>query len=100
MTNRIQRPLRFKGSARLLVMAGLFLAAAGSSWAQTPAQTSEGVSLGHLHFNATDVDATNRFWMSVLGAEPANLAGLQGVRLQDTFIWIEKGEVVGGTDLM
>src|SRR4051812_46752698 len=48
----------------------LLLGAASPLLAQLPTPNADGVTAGHHIFRAKDVDAANKFWMT-LGGEPA-----------------------------
>ena len=76
----------------------LYLAAAGIVGAQPPGPNAEGVSLGHIHLIAKDPDSVRRIWIDVLGAKPARQGALDGVRLQEAYVWIETGDPSGGTE--
>lgn len=62
---------------RFLLLAVCVLAARGSD-AQVVAPNAAGVSMGHLHFYVADVEANQKFWVS-LGATVGNNLGMSRV---------------------
>jgi catechol 2,3-dioxygenase-like lactoylglutathione lyase family enzyme len=65
--------------------------------AQVTGPNEAGVSMGHLHLNARDVDAQTRFWTAVAGARPAKLGTVDVLELPGVIIFINKKEPTGGT---
>jgi len=65
----------------------LLLSAALPVSAQLPAPNSDGVSAGHHIFRAKDVDAANKFWMT-LGGEPAALANIKLMKFPGVLLFI------------
>src|SRR5207244_11571834 len=55
--------------------------------AQLPTPNAEGVTAGHHIFRAKDVDAANKFWMS-LGGEPAALATIKLMKFPGVLLFI------------
>lgn len=55
--------------------------------AQLPAPNSEGVSAGHHIFRVKDVDAANKFWMT-LGGEPTALANIKLMKFPGVLLFI------------
>jgi hypothetical protein len=56
-----------KRTARWLVFAPLIVLLPHPLWAQVSAPNAIGVSAGHEHFRAVDLDAADRFWISLGG---------------------------------
>lgn len=73
------------------------LAALAFSSGQVVAPNESGVSMGHLHLNAKDVDAQTHFWTAVAGARPAKLGTVDVLELPGTIIFVNKKEPTGGT---
>lgn len=65
--------------------------------AQVVAPHESGVSMGHLHLNARDVDAQTQFWTAVAGARPAKLGALDVLVLPGVLVIINKKDPAGGT---
>src|SRR5881392_3512503 len=63
------------------------LCAACPVWAQLPTPNADGVSSGHHIFRAKDVDAANKFWMT-LGGEPAALANIKLMKFPGVLLFI------------
>src|SRR5215470_15839244 len=57
------------------------------SLAQLPPPNAEGASAGHHIFRAKDVDAANKFWMT-LGGEPAALAQIKLMKFPGVLLFI------------
>lgn len=70
-----------------LLSAALSLAVACPLLAQLPAPNPEGVTAGHHIFRAKDVDAANKFWMT-LGGEPAALANIKLMKFPGVLLFI------------
>ena len=65
----------------------LFLAAAVPLPAQLPAPNADGVTAGHHIFRAKDVDAANKFWVT-LGGEPSALATIKLMKFPGVLLFI------------
>ena len=59
-----------------MLLVTILLCAAFPLLAQLPTPNADGVTAGHHIFRAKDVDAANKFWMT-LGGEPAALATIK-----------------------
>jgi catechol 2,3-dioxygenase-like lactoylglutathione lyase family enzyme len=86
----------------VLVMLGVFLVA-HSGWAQLPPPNGAGVSAGHEHFRAMDVDAANRFWIALGGmVTPVGQGQVPILKFPGIFILIARATaqnpVTGGTE--
>jgi hypothetical protein len=57
------------------------------TFAQLPSPNSDGVTAGHHIFRAKDVDAANKFWMT-LGGEPAALAQIKLMKFPGVLLFI------------
>jgi hypothetical protein len=78
MIRRIMKPL--------LVLL-LLLCVAFPLPAQLPTPNADGVTAGHHIFRAKDVDAANKFWMT-LGGEPAALATIKLMKFPGVLLFI------------
>jgi catechol 2,3-dioxygenase-like lactoylglutathione lyase family enzyme len=79
------------------VVAVLSLSAlASSASAQLAAPNAMGVSIGHLHVNATDVDSQVKFWTAA-GGTLVQREKLTIVRFPGIFVLLRKQENSGGT---
>ena len=75
----------------------LLLAASGLPLpAQLAAPNADGVSMGHLHFNVSDVEASLRFWKT-LGGTPVKVGPFDVVKFPDVLVLVRKAESSGGT---
>ena len=81
---------------RLRTFSSLALLAAAPLAAQLVAPNSSGVAAGHIHLNATDIDATKHFF-SQLGGTPTNNEKLQMVQFPGIYIVLRKQDSTGGT---
>jgi len=84
---------------RFLVLAatlGLSSLATSPAVAQLAAPNAAGVSLGHLHINASDVDAQVRFWTAV-GGKIVQREKLTMVQFPGVYVLLRKQDSSGGT---
>jgi predicted enzyme related to lactoylglutathione lyase len=65
----------------------LILCVSAPLQAQLPPPNTDGVSAGHHIFRAKDVDAANKFWMT-LGGEPAALATIKLMKFPGVLLFI------------
>jgi predicted enzyme related to lactoylglutathione lyase len=65
----------------------ILLSAACPLLAQLPTPNAEGVTAGHHIFRAKDVDAANKFWMT-LGGEPSALATIKLMKFPGVLLFI------------
>ena len=80
----------------LAVVLGLSIAAATPAQAQLAQPNAADVSLGHLHVNASDVDAQVRFWTAV-GGKIVQREKLTMVQFPGVYVLLRKQESSGGT---
>src|SRR3954467_11454467 len=71
---------------RILVLTVLLIAAV-PLLAQLPTPNADGVTAGHHIFRAKDVDAANKFWMT-LGGEPSALATIKLMKFPGVLLFI------------
>jgi catechol 2,3-dioxygenase-like lactoylglutathione lyase family enzyme len=64
--------------------------------AQLAAPNAAGVAIGHIHINATDVDAQSRFWTSV-GGRIVQREKITMVQFPGIYILLRKQDSTGGT---
>ena len=64
--------------------------------AQLAAPNSAGVAIGHVHINAKDVDAQQKFFTQ-LGGVPVNNEKLQMVQFPGIYVVLRKQDYTGGT---
>jgi catechol 2,3-dioxygenase-like lactoylglutathione lyase family enzyme len=77
----------------------LFLIAVSGLHAQLPAPNPAGVGMGHLHMNTTDLDASRKFWVDVLGATPVKFGSSEVYKFPDVLVFVaRKPAVSGGTE--
>lgn len=67
-------------------------------YGQLPAPNPQGVAMGHLHLNTTDVDASRRFWVEFLGAQTTKLGNLEVYKFPDALVMVRKAAVAGGSE--
>jgi hypothetical protein len=72
---------------KLTLFLVLLLLAAIPALAQLPTPNTDGVTAGHHIFRAKDVDAANRFWIT-LGGEPAALANIKLMKFPGVLLFI------------
>src|SRR5437016_3362592 len=76
-----------RGTMKRMSSLLLLLCAASPLLAQLPAPNPDGVTAGHHIFRAKDVDAANKFWMT-LGGEPAALATIKLMKFPGVLLFI------------
>src|SRR5262245_11754572 len=84
-----------------LLMAAFVVAR--SAAAQVPPPNAAGVSAGHEHFRAMDVDAANRFWVDLGGVlTPIGQGKVPAVKFPGVFVLMaqatKENPVLGGTE--
>ena len=74
----------------------LVAALPGPTFAQLAAPNASGTAIGHIHINASDVDAQSRFWASLRGKivqrEKITMAQFPGI-----YILLRKQDSTGGS---
>src|SRR5262249_44538726 len=66
--------------------------------AQLPAGNEAGVSMGHLHLNTKDVEASKRFWGDQLGGSVVKFGRFEVVKFPGTIVFLTKADPGGGTE--
>jgi catechol 2,3-dioxygenase-like lactoylglutathione lyase family enzyme len=79
-----------------LRLVAFFCAAASAAFAQLAAPNSAGVSMGHIHVNAHDIDAARTFYVS-LGGKSVHNGTLDMVEFPGVYINLRKQDPTGGT---
>ena len=72
------------------------LVTATPSFAQLTTPNAAGAAIGHIHINATDVDAQSRFWTTV-GVQIVQRDKLTMVQVPGVYILLQKQDPTGGT---
>jgi catechol 2,3-dioxygenase-like lactoylglutathione lyase family enzyme len=66
------------------------------SWAQLLPPNGEGVTLGHFHTIVRDIEATEKFWIS-LGGKSVRIDGTDVIKFPGVFVFLTKGTPLGGS---
>jgi catechol 2,3-dioxygenase-like lactoylglutathione lyase family enzyme len=74
----------------------LFISAASLAQAQMAPANGAGVSMGHLHLNVREVEASKRFWI-LLGATPVRFRDATVMKLPNVLIFLQQSEPTGGS---
>lgn len=91
-----RRPGRWHMKTSLAVL--LFFICSGiSASAQLSAAKDAEVSMGHVHFNVTDINAHKRFWIDLLGATQIRLGDMDVLKLPNLLIFLRERKPTGGT---
>src|ERR1700704_2045686 len=77
------------------VIAALLVSIA-PAFAQLAAPNASGAAIGHLHINASDVDAQSRFWTSV-GGKIVQREKITMVQFPGIYILLRKQDYTGGS---
>src|ERR1700676_4997357 len=74
----------------------LTLLAAAPAFAQLASPNAAGVAIGHIHINATDMDAQQRFWTDV-GGVIVNRDKIVMAQFPGIYVLLRKQDNTGGT---
>lgn len=74
-----------------------FICSGISASAQLSAAKDAEVSMGHVHFNVTDINAHKRFWIDLLGATQIRLGDMDVLKLPNLLIFLRERKPTGGT---
>src|SRR5262245_45976705 len=80
----------------LAVAAALSILRPAPATAQLAAPNARGVAIGHIHLNASDVDAQSRFW-TVVGGKIVQREKLTMVQFPGIYILLRKQDYTGGS---
>jgi catechol 2,3-dioxygenase-like lactoylglutathione lyase family enzyme len=72
------------------------LATPASALAQLASPNSNGIAIGHVHVNATDIEAQSRFWTQ-LGGKVIQREKLAMVQFPGIYVILRKQDPTGGT---
>jgi catechol 2,3-dioxygenase-like lactoylglutathione lyase family enzyme len=76
----------------------LLLTLAPLALAQLPPPNDAGVSMGHLHLNVKDIDASKKFWADQLGGTVVKLGTIEVIKFPGTLVFLKKADPTGGTE--
>jgi catechol 2,3-dioxygenase-like lactoylglutathione lyase family enzyme len=65
--------------------------------AQLPPPNAAGVSMGHLHLNVGDVEASKKFWADELGGSVVKIGKLEVVKFPGVIVFLTKKDPTGPT---
>ena len=82
---------------RLLIAAAAAALIPAASWGQLTAAADGPVAMGHHHFNVSDRTAHDRFWIDLLGGEPAKIGRLDIVKYPNALFFFREKEPTGGS---
>lgn len=85
------------GRMRKLRWAAVLALATAAASGQLSKPNQAGVSMGHLHIYARDIDAEKKIWTEGFGAAPVKLGPNEGVRIPGAVVLFRKGEPAGGS---
>src|ERR1700704_3584182 len=80
----------------LAVVAALGVFSAAPAFAQLAAPNASGAAMGHIHLNASDVDAQSRFWTTV-GGTIVQREKITMVQFPGIYILLRKQDYTGGS---
>jgi catechol 2,3-dioxygenase-like lactoylglutathione lyase family enzyme len=78
----------------LVLALGVFMAA--PAFAQLAAPNASGVAIGHIHINASDVDAQSKFWTTV-GGKVVQREKITMVQFPGIYVLLRKQDSSGGS---
>jgi catechol 2,3-dioxygenase-like lactoylglutathione lyase family enzyme len=78
------------------VIASLLVFISAPAFAQLAAPNASGAAIGHIHINASDVDAQSRFWTSV-GGKIVQREKITMVQFPGIYILLRKQDYTGGS---
>src|SRR5437868_8895049 len=70
--------------------------AAAPAFAQLAAPNASGAAIGHIHINASDVDAQSRFWTTV-GGKVVQREKITMVQFPGIYVLLRKQDSTGGS---
>ena len=80
-----------------LLLTLVALAISTPSFAQLATPNAAGAAIGHIHINATDVEAQSRFWTAV-GGQIVQREKLTMIQIPGVYILLRKQDPTGGTN--
>src|SRR6202171_5781983 len=80
----------------LIALAALAALTATPAFAQLARPNASGVAIGHIHINASDVDAQSRFWTAV-GGKIVQREKITMVQFPGIYILLRKQDYSGGS---
>jgi catechol 2,3-dioxygenase-like lactoylglutathione lyase family enzyme len=83
---------------KLLVTAALCTAFWISGAAQLLPPNQAGMTMGHIHLNVRDVEASKKFWVEQIGATPVRLGTAEAVKMPGTLVVFRRQEPTGLMD--
>jgi catechol 2,3-dioxygenase-like lactoylglutathione lyase family enzyme len=78
------------------VLVFLALLSAPAAWAQLAAPNDAGVTMGHVHLVAQDLDAATKFW-TTMGGTHGKLGMNETFKFPGVLIFVRKGDPAGGS---
>lgn len=66
--------------------------------AQLAPGNDAGISMGHLHLNAKDIDAQKKFWVEQMGATAVPFGQAEAFKLPGVLVMVRKADSTGGTE--
>jgi catechol 2,3-dioxygenase-like lactoylglutathione lyase family enzyme len=83
---------------KVLIAAALAAAFSMSTGAQLPPPNQSGMTMGHIHLNVRDVEASKKFWVEQIGATPVRVGTAEAVKLPGTLVVFRRQEPTGLKD--
>jgi hypothetical protein len=81
---------------QFLLALALAVAIATPAFAQLAAPNAAGAAIGHMHINASDVEAQQKFW-TVVGGKIVNREKIVMVEFPGIFVLLRKQDYNGGS---
>jgi catechol 2,3-dioxygenase-like lactoylglutathione lyase family enzyme len=93
-----ESPVKMKINMRLafVLLVVVSLATTATALAQLASPNSNGIAIGHVHVNATDIEAQARFWTQ-LGGKVIQREKLTMVQFPGIYVILRKQDPTGGT---
>ena len=82
---------------RLLIAAAAAALIPVASWGQLTAAADGPIAMGHHHFNVSDRAAHDRFWIDLLGGEPAKIGSRDIIKYPNALFFFREKEPTGGS---
>ncbi len=67
-------------------------------YAQLAEPNAQGVSMGHLHLNVSDLAAAKHFWIDLMGGAPFKLAQIEGAKLPGVIVMFKPAAPSAGSE--
>lgn len=83
---------------KISILTAVLAVASTVAYAQLAAPNAQGISMGHLHLNVSDLAAQKHFWIDLMGATPMKLGQIEGAKLPGVIVLFKSTAPSAGTE--